>query len=808
MSDGDHLKPNSYGHGHSGSIDTNASANAESTISLGLSRFPEPPSSTPSTPLRSEFGGTPSPSRTTFPQSVHLNSPQRLSMHAGRSNLSSLHAASRGRSFKTNSTSFYAPHAKDNVPGSSQTPSANESDGTSIIDVDTLATEGRILPTSFIAALSQENKVQRKIERDTMSGIPEMTYPPLLDQFDTDNALYACNPSGRPLTSHIPPPASIQARKPFNRISSDSETLHFQGHTPIIRTASVSRGVFSPGASVVGIAPATLCNVSGTKRCSSSVDGLSIDKSLHRSTYEPADDLSDSKTFDSLSPFLSTQRVLHGKPAEPHFKDTVVDPAPTSLLSRISRMSLRRKKVEPLPAVPEFPLTMGYAHRRHEESAPLPELISRAVALRDLLGKGQNVHHSDALSARPSAPLSVRGTGGLKPETISIAAASHLSSSHTIPSAKHQPAATDASASRKKKRMYFLVFFILIVALAAIGAGVGVSVASRKKQPLPACAGNFTGVACNLGNDFLSSSLIALINIPDATCVCTSSAGCNGLAQAVVDLIPMINQNFATNISLTSAYNSLWIMQGSPTTSNCASQALLADIGDGNNENLYPNHTQWAQTALLWNAIQTEDVDAAGQLQQFVQKIPWTSLGTDGPVSTVVDSEQGFSTTVAGFIFNFASQTVTPPSASFVTLGQPTNAQISRVSSQTQSTLDRMYAFAQGMSFTQYFDRSTQARENSLLNPASDRTEDILGIGATPTPTRPCCFHGRAERLASLIAFQRIVAVNSISLLKFNFFLISTSSGMFSRSDERSTTANQLGRNWRLWFTTDCKYHL
>jgi hypothetical protein len=128
----------------------------------------------------------------------------------------------------------------------------------------------------------------------------------------------------------------------------------------------------------------------------------------------------------------------------------------------------------------------------------------------------------------------------------------------------------------------------------------------------------------------------------------------------------------------------------------------LADIGNSNGEHLYPNRTQWAQAALLWNAIQTQDRDAAGQLQRFVQKIPWTSLGTtDGPVSAVADSEQRFSTTVAGFTFDFASQTVTEPSASFVTLGQPTIAQISRVNSQTQTILDRMYAFAQGMSFSQ-----------------------------------------------------------------------------------------------------------
>ena len=620
-------------------------------------------------------------------------------MHAGHSNLSTLHAASRGCSFKTNSnsTSFRATHAKDNVPAFFQTSSAYDSIGTSIIDVDTAE---RVLPTSFIPALSMESKAQSTVERDTMSRISEMTYSPLLNQLDTDNASDACNSSGRPLTSHIPRRASMQARKPFNHISGDSEILHFQGNAPIIRTASVSRGVFLPGASVVGFAPATLCNVSGTKRYSSSVDTLSIDKSLRRSTYEFSDDLSDSKTFDSLSSFLpptGTRRALRDKPAEPHFKATVMDPASTSLFSRLSVISLRSwKKNKPLPAVPQIPRTTGCAHRRREESASLSELISRAIALRDLLGKDQNPH-SDVLSARSSAPCSIQGTGRLKPETISMA---EVSLSHTIPSAKHQPAATDVSTSRKKRKIYFLIFFLLIVALGAIGAGIGVSVTSRQKQRLPACAGNFTGLACNLGNGFLPSLSISLINIPDTTCVCTSSDGCNGLAQAIVDLIPMVNQNFATSISLTSAYNSLWIMQGTPATSNCASQALLADIGKGNDEDLYPNHTQWAQTALLWNAIQTEDIDAAGQLQRFVQKIPWTSLGTsDGSASTVADSEPGFSTTVAGFVFNFASQTVTPPSASFVTLGQPTNAQISRVSSQTQSTLDRMYTFAQGMSF-------------------------------------------------------------------------------------------------------------
>lgn len=653
-------------------MDTIASANAESTISIGLSMFPQPPSSTPSTPLRSDFRGVASlPIRTAFP--ANLKSPLCLSMQdAGRSNAHSSHAASRSRSFKPNPAAFNASYAKYSAPGSSQTPSAYDSDGTSAIDLD--AIEERLLPTSFITALLQENKAQRRLNNDALSGISEMTYSPLLDKLDTTDTLHACHSSRRPLDSHIPPSAFSRTQKHLSLISGDSETLHSdQGHTPITRTASVSRRVLAQGASVVGVAPAVLPNVSSAKL---------TDKSSQCSTYKGGDDPSDDpKIFESSSPSGMQGALLHNEPAfvGPH-------PAPTSLLSRISRLSLRRwKKGKPLPPIPESPhilLTTKYAHRRDEESASLGELIYRAGVLQDLLVKGHHPHHSMAsstiLSEHPLAPPNVHGTRRAKSETVSMAAAPQLSPSHTVLSAKYQLAAAFVSTSRKKKKIYSLIFLVLIVALVAIGAGVGIS-----HQKKPACTGNFTGAACNL----------------DATCVCTSSVGCNGLAKAVVDLVPIVNQNFATNISLSSVYNSLRIIQDSPTTSNCASQAILADIGNSNEEHLYPNRTQWAQSALLWNAIQTQDKDAAGQLQQFVQKISWTSLGTtDGPISAVADSKQRFSTTVAGFTFDFASQTVTEPSASFFTLGQPTIAQISRVNSQTQTILDRIYAFAQASS--------------------------------------------------------------------------------------------------------------
>lgn len=178
--------------------------------------------------------------------------------------------------------------------------------------------------------------------------------------------------------------------------------------------------------------------------------------------------------------------------------------------------------------------------------------------------------------------------------------------------------------------------------------------------------------------------------------MCTSSTNCNGLAQAIINLIPIVNREFSVNLTSASTYSNIWLMQGSPTTNDCASQALLLDVGPDINQLTSPNRTQWVRAAMLWNAVQTQDIDASQKMTDFVQSRSWNTLNnTDGPVN----ADPSFSTTIAGFTYNYAAQTVTQPSATFVGLGQPSNEQISRVSSVAQSTLDRMYTYAQGMTF-------------------------------------------------------------------------------------------------------------
>lgn len=163
-----------------------------------------------------------------------------------------------------------------------------------------------------------------------------------------------------------------------------------------------------------------------------------------------------------------------------------------------------------------------------------------------------------------------------------------------------------------------------------------------------------------------------------------------------MDLIPQLNDAFSINMTANSVYNNIWLAQGSTTGSNCASQSLLVDVGKDLDPQTFPNRTRWAQTSLLWNVVQSQDLQASTELRTFVQNAPWQLLqASDGPRSI---NSSDFTTTVSGFTFNFATQTVSQPPVSFITQGQPTNAQVAQVGSVAGSALDRMYSFALGKS--------------------------------------------------------------------------------------------------------------
>jgi len=133
-------------------------------------------------------------------------------------------------------------------------------------------------------------------------------------------------------------------------------------------------------------------------------------------------------------------------------------------------------------------------------------------------------------------------------------------------------------------------------------------------------------------------------------------------------------------------YNDIWLAQGDVPGSNCASQSLLVDVAPALNSRTLPNVTQWAQTALLWNLIESQDIQATKRLQDFIQKAPWNLFSQS--------VQPLFSVLASGYIFNFVTQEVTPPKVSFVSQNQPPSAQLAQVGPVAHSALDRMYSFA------------------------------------------------------------------------------------------------------------------
>lgn len=154
-----------------------------------------------------------------------------------------------------------------------------------------------------------------------------------------------------------------------------------------------------------------------------------------------------------------------------------------------------------------------------------------------------------------------------------------------------------------------------------------------------------------------------------------------------------MNTLFDVNYTVNSVAAVMFAAFGSPVNNDCRQQAIIVDVAPGLSSSTYPNRTTWAQAALLWSFVRSQNTTEVAKLQDFVKDADWSSLSSgDGPVS----ASSTFETTVLGYTFDFAAQTVTPPETSFQVDGQPSSSQISQVSDVGETVLDRMYGFAAG----------------------------------------------------------------------------------------------------------------
>src|SRR6266404_3331405 len=181
----------------------------------------------------------------------------------------------------------------------------------------------------------------------------------------------------------------------------------------------------------------------------------------------------------------------------------------------------------------------------------------------------------------------------------------------------------------------------------------------------------------------------------DSTCVCTSPSNtqCDVLAQSLVNLIPIVNDQFNANITLALVANAMSSSQAPALSSDCAAQARVVDVSPALDSKTVPNRTEWAQSSLLWSFVLSQNMSSVGQLRGFITKADWKSLPGDGPVA---GHSTKFSTRQLGYVFDFAAQTISETPVSFISDGQPSSSQLAEVSNTARTTLDRMYTFASG----------------------------------------------------------------------------------------------------------------
>lgn len=515
MSKSNALRPEPHKHASKPSLDTNASGIAESAISY--SAFPEPPSSIPTTPIRSVFG-SPSPSLR-IPVHPLSGSPQ---VTAGSISPSS-NRFSRSTFDRDSTRALISQQGRwdnDTKSGSGSISAHDWHEGASSIDVD--AAEDRLLPTSFITSLLQENAGPRGADRasyssDAISGISEMTYPPrnpYINSLRDSSAIPSRNPSRRQ-SLRAPLPRPVGGRSPSSG--------HFQGrrngagnsydHDSTQPASTPQRSSSRPGHSQTlarsgsALSQSTLINEQsesngkpgGKLAVYSEVD--ESDEGGHQDAYPNS-----SSGFAASGTNLAQQHPAQGASFNPCTRDSIHSnrSAAPSFISRISSLryvqralTRRRKPLPPVPTIPHIPIAMEREHRRMEEQAPLPDLVNRANHLHGLLEKGYHPHQS--ISSCPTKSEQF---------TTSFEDAETSAQYHN----RHQnrkrspPFHSRAIVWLKDNKIWVVLGVFVIIAIIAIGSAVGVT-ARRNKVQKSSCPANVGGVGCNLSMCVLANEV-------------------------------------------------------------------------------------------------------------------------------------------------------------------------------------------------------------------------------------------------------------------------------------------------------------
>ena len=742
------------------SLTTSASGVADSTISyntyatgvtegsLCLSQFPPPPMTIPSSPTvdpylpspsRSTFtvtapsraysGGQPSPVWSTFTAAAQASYASRSVTPIVRPGLvldqdlpSPAHSSFTITSPPSACTSPLLPatNANRGYPDDGSSSRGRGRPGGGSQSPTSLLMAGKLSPYDWhegSSIISLEPAEERMLSTSAITGLlssnsPDKTPSP---HDDSRRGVYPPSHTGanNPISETSYPPHSLRHNEPIYGENDTMASSSYGEHPNIVRTAHGRK------ISVVSTIPATLPYMASEGEPSESHHPRSQTTYGSTAPLNPLPPSAFSSAMDKMqSAYIQAsigtpQHLTPERPLSPNLSSGKASSKPqrrtsahssksvkshvSSLISavghrtaRAARSTMGWMQIKPLPPIPTIPHTSIYQeqeHRRMEGAVPLPQLAERADRLAVMLDTG-HLPHDDI--TRPSSRFY---------SDKDSPAYSDKYQSERRHSSRRSKSFFKRPISRSEKTKLYIGASVLAL-LVLVGIIVGV-VVSHGHAHSPSCAANRTGNTCSLGEWCapLVCKWIGLTSNVDSTCVCTSSSSqCNPLAQSLVTLIPIVNSNFGANFTPGTVADAMSSSRASGLSDDCAAQARVVDVSPALDSQTVPNRTEWAQGALLWSFVLSQNTSSVGQLRDFVSKAHWSSLPGDGPVTGLSSK---FSTTQLGYVFDFAGQTVSAPNVSFVTDGQPSNAQLAEVDSTAHAALDRMYSFASGACFTE-----------------------------------------------------------------------------------------------------------
>ncbi|KAI0697125.1 hypothetical protein BC835DRAFT_1413840 [Cytidiella melzeri] len=736
------------------SLVTNASGFADSTMTFGsimssdgfarLSQFPSVPQTYPLSPVE-ETVDMPSPIQSELSLSTQSTTPPSIRALpippvAGPSTAplkvqkrppgSPSRAQSPLKETPVYSQYYPASVPTSGVPGLSNTPTTfaypspyDWHDGSSSIANDPY---GAALPTSFITSLLTSASDGSDNTSFAPSSFPMK--PRIYEPSVVSNALTTVTTDSTityPPPKLFPPPlpGSPRSHPPVPPLPS-----HLAEHAPPAythptegraKTPDTLQTVDSEGASTMRNQNSTISQTMGGMRAMSTTPSL---QSLNSTTPlmqqgfagAPVDPILEEEEFrpaSGRSTSGKSRASTGGRRASTTYSTKSAKSYVSSLVARLSHSSPDRKSVKqvavswfrgkPLPPVPPLPNMPFQEIRKAEDALALPELAGRAQILSAMLDRGIRPFDSDDTVAqnhdsRYKEHFSASGVDirvGAAPTVWNSGAEPNVTQTtrdrrgrsedftNRVPpvqpdSPTRPPRKGVWSTLSKEQRIWFIVAFIALIITVTVAVAVGVTVGTKHHDHV--CPGDLAGASCNM----------------NATCICTSqgSGQCKNLAQSLVSLVPVMNAVFSANYTSESVSDAIWLVQGNSSPDSCADQVSLIDVAPALDSSTSPNRTQWAQAALLWNIVRSENSTANRAMLDFVQRADWKSFSSlDGPTD---DPSSSFLLQVSGYDFDFASQVVREPSASFVENGQPSADQLSRVNGVAHTALDRMYTFA------------------------------------------------------------------------------------------------------------------